>query len=407
MDKHVRNLTILAVVSVLLLALLLIWYANRPAEGIKPQAATGRAGTADPASYRAFLKDDLFFDPEPGQAVTVRESENTVPRLYMTATSIMKDIRIMIQDEDGEPVKGISFYVKVDPLGEYKDLDRDGLIYIPELKAGEYFLTMSAVEGYETPTDPMRVSVKEQLEYTVIDDIMFYVYTEDEVDVAAEDTAVQEAGADADETEHTGRWEGTDAAFGIDVSKYQKEIDWQKVAAAGVEFAIIRCGYRGSSTGKLVEDPYFERNIKGATEAGIGVGVYFFTQAVNEVEAVEEASMAAALCKGYDLDYPIFIDVEGAGGNGRADGLDRHTRTAIVKAFCETAINAGYHGGVYSGRYWFYNNLNDDELQDYTHWLAEYRANPLFTGKFRIWQYTSSGSIDGISTRVDLNRIWQ
>lgn len=407
MDKHVRNLTILAVVSVLLLAVLLVWYSNKPEAKPGTQAVSAKPTVQDEASYRAFLQDEYFFDPDPEQTVTVSESTVRAPRLYLSASSMMKDIRIRIQDEDGEAVKGVPFYVKVDPLGEYKDLDQDGLIYVPDIKPGEYFLTMGTVEGYEIPTEPMRVTVKEQLEYTVVDDIMFYVYAESEVDPAVDDTAEQEASEDADETEVTGRWEGTDAAFGIDVSKYQKDIDWQKVAAAGVEFAIIRCGYRGSSTGKLVVDPYFEKNIKGATDAGIEVGVYFFTQAVNEVEAVEEASMAAELCRNYHLDYPIFIDVEGAGGNGRADGLDRNTRTAVVKAFCETAKSAGYHGGVYSGRYWFYNNLNDEELQDYTHWLAEYRANPLFTGNFRIWQYTSSGTIDGISTRVDLDRIWK
>lgn len=407
MDKHVRNLTILAVVSVLLLAVLLVWYSNRPEGKPGSQTVSVQKPVQDEASYRAFLQDEFFFDPDPEQSVTVSESTARAPRLYLSASSMMKDIRIQIQDENGEAVKGIPFYVSVAPAGEYKDLDQDGLIYVPDIKPGEYFLTLGAVDGYEIPTEPMRVNVKDQLEYTVIDDIMFYVYAESEVDPAVDDTAEQEASEDADETEVTGRWEGTDAAFGIDVSKYQKDIDWQKVAAAGVEFAIIRCGYRGSSTGKLVVDPYFEKNIKGATEAGIEVGVYFFTQAVSEVEAVEEASMAAELCREYHLDYPIFIDVEGAGGNGRADGLDRHTRTAVVKAFCETAKSAGYHGGVYSGRYWFYNNLNDEELQEYTHWLAEYRANPLFTGNFRIWQYTSSGTIDGISTRVDLDRIWK
>ena len=407
MDKHVRNLTILAVASVFLLAVLLVWASNRSKEPVGGQKVSVQPPVQDEASYRAFLEDEFFFDPDPQQSVTVSESAVRIPRLYMTASSMMRDIRIQIVDEDGEAVKGIPFYVTVEPLGEYKDLDQDGLIYVPDMKSGEYFLTLGAVEGYEIPTEPMRVRVKDQLEYTVVDDIMFYVYAESEVDPTVDDTEVQEAGNDADETEVTGKWEGTDAAFGIDVSKYQKEIDWQRVAAAGVEFTIIRCGYRGSSTGKLVVDPYFEQNIKGATEAGIEVGVYFFTQAVNEVEAVEEASMAAELCKAYHLDYPIFIDVEGAGGHGRADALDRNTRTAVVKAFCETAKSAGYHGGVYSGRYWFYNNLNDEELQDYTHWLAEYRANPLFTGKFNIWQYTSSGSIDGISTRVDLDRIWQ
>ncbi|MBR6257788.1 MAG: glycoside hydrolase family 25 protein, partial [Lachnospiraceae bacterium] len=193
----------------------------------------------------------------------------------------------------------------------------------------------------------------------------------------------------------------------IDVSTYQNDIDWDKVAASGVEFAIIRCGYRGSTIGGLIEDSKFKQNIEGATRAGVKVGVYFFTQAINEIEAVEEASMVVMLCRDYHLDYPVFIDVEGAGGNGRADGLDKKTRTEVVKAFCKTIESEGLYAGVYSGRWWYYNKLNDEDLQDFVHWLAEYRSDPLYTGRFSIWQYTSDGHIDGIDTRVDLDLIWQ
>ena len=226
------------------------------------------------------------------------------------------------------------------------------------------------------------------------------------MDTAREDGRQQEAANDADETEHNGKWEGTDAAFGIDVSVYQKEIDWKKVAADGVEFAIIRCGYRGCTQGGLIEDSRFKENIEGAKAAGIGVGVYFFTQAVNEMEAVEEASMVVALVRDYKLEYPVFLDVEGAGGNGRADRLTARQRTDIIKAFCETIESEGLNAGIYSGRYWFRDNMIDDELKDYVHWLAEYRANPLYTGKFSIWQYTSGGTVNGINTRVDLDLIW-
>ena len=195
----------------------------------------------------------------------------------------------------------------------------------------------------------------------------------------------------------------TGTAFGIDVSKWQQEIDWEKVAAAGVQFAIVRCGYRGSASGCLVEDPYFVRNIEGAKNAGIRVGVYFFTQAVNEVEAVEEASMVATLCRDYELDYPVFIDTEGAGGQGRADALSVDERTAVCNAFCKTIESEGYEAGIYASRCWFYEKLHDDELQDYFLWVAEYRNEPIYTGNYKMWQYTSSGYIDGISTRVDMD----
>lgn len=192
--------------------------------------------------------------------------------------------------------------------------------------------------------------------------------------------------------------------MGIDVSKYNGNIDWNAVKNSGVSFVIIRCGYRGSATGVLVEDPKFRSNIQGATAAGLKVGVYFFTQAVNEVEAVEEASMVLSLVKGYGLSYPIFIDTERtSSGNGRADRLDRATRTAVCKAFCETIRNAGYSAGVYASKSWFNDNLNYGSLSGYRIWLAQYASEPTFGNRYDMWQYSSTGTVSGISGKVDMN----
>jgi GH25 family lysozyme M1 (1,4-beta-N-acetylmuramidase) len=196
---------------------------------------------------------------------------------------------------------------------------------------------------------------------------------------------------------------GSAIQLGIDVSKWNGDIDWDVVKAEGVDFAIIRCGYRGSSSGWLIEDPYFYKNLQGAKKAGVKVGIYFFTQATNAVEAVEEASAALALIGDIDIDYPIFIDTEGAGGNGRADNLDVDTRTTVVNAFCKTIEDSGLEAGIYASRNWYLNNLNTDELGGYNIWLAEYRQTPLYEGKYDMWQYTSSGSVSGIEGRVDLN----
>ena len=198
-----------------------------------------------------------------------------------------------------------------------------------------------------------------------------------------------------------------DALFGIDVSKWNKEIDWNAVAASGVDFAIIRCGYRGSKTGALVEDPYFRQNIEEAQKAGVKVGVYFFTQATTEVEAIEEASMVLALCKGQKLALPVFIDTEGAGGSGRADGLDVETRTVVCEAFCRTIENSGFNAGVYASKNWYENNLETERLEDYTIWLAQYSREATYEGKYDLWQYTSAGTVEGIGTRVDLNMCYQ
>ncbi len=254
-----------------------------------------------------------------------------------------------------------------------------------------------------TDASDVAISVKEQLDYTVIDDISFMIKSESQVDASKEDTAINEAELDSDGTESNERLDDEDALFGIDVSKWNKEIDWEKVAASGVEFAVIRCGYRGASTGALVEDPYFKKNIEGAQAAGIKVGIYFFTQAVNPVEAVEEASMVLALSGEYKLALPIFIDTEGAGGNGRADGLDVETRTAVCEAFCRTIDNAGFNSGIYASKNWLEHNLSMSSLSDYTVWLAQYSKSATYKGDYALWQYTSAGTVDGIGTRVDLN----
>lgn len=190
--------------------------------------------------------------------------------------------------------------------------------------------------------------------------------------------------------------------MGIDVSKWNGTIDWTAVKNSGVNYAIIRCGYRGSSTGALIQDPKFKANIQGAQAAGIKVGVYFFTQAINEVEAVEEASMVLNLIKGYKLSYPVFIDVEGSGG--RADGIDKNTRTAVVNAFCKTIQNGGYTAGIYANKTWFESKMNTGSLTGYKIWLAQYAAAPTYTAtRHDMWQYTSKGKVSGISGNVDMN----
>lgn len=199
-----------------------------------------------------------------------------------------------------------------------------------------------------------------------------------------------------------GRLNAGSGVLGIDVSKWNGSIDWSQVKNSGVSYVIIRCGYRGSSTGALIEDPKFRANIQGATNAGLKVGVYFFTQAVSDVEAVEEASMVISLIKGYKISCPVFLDVEAA--HGRADGISVETRTAVCKAFCATIKGAGYTAGIYANKTWLNNYINAPALTGYKIWLAQYAATPSYTRtRYDMWQYTSSGSIAGISGRVDMN----
>ncbi len=389
--------SLLAIITVIVLTN--ISTIKRKLNRYKKQTVVTTQTTVSENELTAFLQDETFFDKEENSAV---EQAQYGQRLDLLVTSVEKDLRIKIVNALGVPVAGKEFDIHVNEM-QYKDQDKDGIIYIGDMEAGEYYVGLDPIDGYRIPNSKIKVAVKDKVEYSTIEDISYYIKSEDEVDASVEDTEENGAKEDADGTERMSPVLSEESKFGIDVSKWNKEIDWKKVKEAGVDYAIIRCGYRGASTGSLVEDPYFATNIQKATEAGVKVGLYFFTQATNEVEAVEEASMVIMLCNEYRLTYPIFIDTEGAGGNGRADALDKETRTAVCEAFCETIEDAGYTGGVYASKNWFLKKVDAGRLDKYVIWLAEYKSTPSYEGDFHIWQYTSSGSVNGINGRVDLN----
>lgn len=194
------------------------------------------------------------------------------------------------------------------------------------------------------------------------------------------------------------------ALKGIDVSHYQGDINWKKVKADGVRFAFIRVGYRGYSTGKLMIDPYFEKNIKGATAAGIPVGVYFFSQAVNTREAREEAELTLEYIEDYDITLPVVMDVEdGSSSTARTRNLSSKQVTSNIQAFCSTVKEAGYRPMIYSNSNWFIKKMDMSKLKNYDKWLAQYYKEPFFPYKFQIWQYTGKGRVDGIKGNVDMN----
>lgn len=194
---------------------------------------------------------------------------------------------------------------------------------------------------------------------------------------------------------------------GIDVSKFQGEIDWEKVAADGVQFAFVRVGYRGyGAEGKLVEDEYYEDNIKGALSAGIKVGVYFYSQAITEAEAVEEANFVLERIAPYKIECPVVIDVELVGtssNKGRMDGLNAEDRTNVVKKFCETVEAAGYKPMVYHNMEVGAMKMNLEPLEQYPKWFASYSDRFYYPYDYSVWQYTASGSVSGIKGDVDVN----
>lgn len=192
---------------------------------------------------------------------------------------------------------------------------------------------------------------------------------------------------------------------GIDVSKWQYDINWKKVKAAGIDYAIIRLGYRGTAeAGNCAMDPYFEQNIKGALEAGLQVGVYYFTQAITVEEAIEEANIVIDALKGYNITFPVVYDTEYR-EDGRANDLPNEERTACAKAFCDTILAAGYTPVIYSSTNWSILNLNLEELQNYDLWYAYYGKpeSLYYPYAYTMWQYTDSGRVNGIETSVDLN----
>ena len=195
--------------------------------------------------------------------------------------------------------------------------------------------------------------------------------------------------------------------FGIDVSKYQSGLDWNKIKKSGVSFVIIRIGYRGyGAAGNLVKDPMFEEHFTNARNAGLKVGVYFFTQAVNEAEAQEEAEGCNWALNGRMLDYPIFYDTEAStapGGTGRADGLGVEDRTKCAIAFCERVKELGYKPGVYASTTWYRKRVDYNTLRSrYTIWNAHYgvSASPIGCD---LWQGTEKARINGYSGELDAN----
>jgi GH25 family lysozyme M1 (1,4-beta-N-acetylmuramidase) len=197
------------------------------------------------------------------------------------------------------------------------------------------------------------------------------------------------------------------ALLGIDVSKYQSEINWDEVAQDGIDFAIIRLGYRGYSSGALVMDEYFQANIKGAQNVGIKIGVYFFSQAINRAEAIEEAEYILAEIKDYNVTLPIVFDMEEVSGTvARTDDLSAEQVTEIMTAFCKRIKQAGHTPVIYGNSKWFVSRMNLEKLEDYEKWIAQYFKVPAFPYNFSIWQFTDSGTVKGINGKVDMDLVF-
>lgn len=192
--------------------------------------------------------------------------------------------------------------------------------------------------------------------------------------------------------------------LGIDVSRYQGDVDWEQVKAAGVEFAMIRVGFRGyGQSGKLMEDVKAKQNYENATAAGIKTGVYFFSQAITVEEAREEAELVLQLIDGWQLEMPVAYDWECLAEDYRTVGVDPQTVTDCAKAFCETIGQAGYDTMIYFNPSQSREMMYLEELVDYGFWLAMYSDQMTYEYKVDMWQYTKEGKVPGVQGNVDIN----
>ncbi|MCR4690472.1 MAG: glycoside hydrolase family 25 protein, partial [Lachnospiraceae bacterium] len=198
--------------------------------------------------------------------------------------------------------------------------------------------------------------------------------------------------------------DGKSASVGIDISKFQGDIDWPAVAASGVQYVIIRLGSRGYESGELVMDEKFNENIEGALEAGLKVGVYFFSTAMGEKEARAEADFVLDAIAGYQIDMPVVFDTEIITyDKARNADMTPGRLTQATKAFCDRIAGAGYKPMIYANAKRFTTMLHLEELEGYDKWLADYRQTPDYPYMFKMWQFTEKGSVPGISGNVDID----
>ncbi len=194
------------------------------------------------------------------------------------------------------------------------------------------------------------------------------------------------------------------STVGVDVSKYQGEVDWQAVKEYGIDFVIIRLGYRGYGKGTIFLDEYYEKNIEDALAAGLEVGVYFFSQAITEEEALEEAEFVLEHIANYDITMPVVFDTEIIEDEeARTYDIDSQVFTDACIVFCDRIEEAGYDSMIYFNLVWSAFTLDLEQLVDYDKWYADYYDQPQYPYAFQMWQYTESGSVPGITGNADIN----
>lgn len=199
--------------------------------------------------------------------------------------------------------------------------------------------------------------------------------------------------------------DGKQVSFvGADISKYQDYVDFVKLKKAGVDYVMLRVGARGYGSGQLVLDEYFQDNIRRANDAGLKIGLYFYSQAVSVEEAVEEANMVLENIGEYQITYPVAFDMEYVENDtARVENLSKSEKTTITKAFLDTVKDAGYIPMIYGTKEWLIKRIDMSKLTEYDVWLSQQEDIPDYPYRFSMWQYSTSATIDGIAGYADLN----
>lgn len=344
------------------------------------------------AQLQSFLNDPGFFD-KPDKVIAAVEEED--PTLHIEVSTAMRDIRVCVVDEANQIVKGYAFEV-VAEKENYTDLDEDGFILIPDIAPGDYFVSLKPKLGFHVPYEPVLLTVPEELLYSPLGDVAY------RTDVAKKESGITYV-SEQDKTamEDTTVKKQTGSETGVDVSSANGTIDWKKVKESGITFAIICCGYRDPDNGKFLEDAKFRENIAGAKAAGLKVGLYFESQAISPLEAVEEASCIIALAKDTKVDLPLFLAFGEV--SGRASLLTKEMRTDIARAFVRCVDSAGYEAGIFGSKTMLEERITLTELPPSVLWNGEYKGEQTLSQTIQFWQYTDHGQVDGIAQWVHLD----
>ena len=316
-------------------------------------------------------------------------------KLFISAASSGEDMFISICGEDGTPVTGVRFQLTLTaPDGNeiFCSTYTDGSCYLVELAPGAYTVSMSPQPGYVTPA---------AVECTVSS------LTHEAKSLDALVPGLNTVNGKLYYQDITGR---RAAAVGVDISCFNRSVDWNALREQGVDFVILRIGGRGWGSGHIYLDKLFHEYFDAARSAGLRIGVYFYSTAVNAHEAVEEAEFIVSALRGAQLELPVYLDTEYSGNypNGRADRLSAAERMDILSAFSAKVRQHGYESGIYSGVYYIEHELDASRLGAHSLWIANYTRNnalPSVDYHYDIWQYTESGRIRGIYGMVDINVI--